>query len=387
MGFVVCSLTAVAGHAWEIDNMTCRYQNLQDSQEQANAETNRRIQVALSGANDPNFVPPQPPERQPPVLASRGSERNEKQKKIKRLPAGIQSSGTQDIRPRKKLKKYNKQDEKDLSPEEQKALDRATYHHTVVAGGCDTQTALDAMQGALAAAWFGSLETWAMAAPISKCSVPFAQSVYQDFTLLESRAMAMAGLNPVLQINGIKVGADKLSHFMTEGYEYYMNQRAGKNLEQILHQGIVEEEGGYGLAATGVKSYADMAANYQGYLFWRQVLDGPDPYLKCDNGRWIQSREFRWQDFVSPSMDESVNCSNYRTEGMQKKVDTATENLARTYDPGNAHVKCPMDPEACREALNSIRDPAAAATVLHPRCRKAGEIPSVGPSLSLQGVY
>lgn len=353
------------GQAWEVDNVTCRYQNLQDVGAQTNAETNKRIQNALEKANRPSedldgqLMPslPRPIKKAASLRRGTGSS-----------GGSTITSGDDNLTDEQRAEKFRQQ------MEEQRLKERAELKFENTPEGCDPQRALNALRGAIAAAHMGNMETWVMGANMSKCSVDPGSSVYQDFTFFESPVMrGGAGLNHVIQINGTKIGADKLSHFMTEGYEYYLNQRRGQNLRQVIQQGIDEEEGGYGLRATGIKSYADMTANYQGYTFWRQVLDGDDPYLRCDNGKWKQVREFRWEDYVIPGMDESINCNTYKSETMQQKVNTRTRELVAQREPNAASRACPLDPVGCRDTLNAIREPIAAAIVIHPSCRKAGE--------------
>lgn len=357
--------------AWEVDNVTCRYSNLQDVGTQTNAETNRRIRQALEKANNGgeelldgmNF---------PPSLSKKRMESLRRRSKVNAGGSSGSSGGME-------VPESNETEEQIMArrraeAEQRRQEERAELKYENTPEGCDPQKAMNALRGAIASAHMDNMETWAMGANISKCEVKPKDSVYQDFTLFESPVMrGFAGLNSVIQINGVKIGADKMSHFMTEGFEYYMNQRRGKNLREVIQQGIEEEEGGYGLKATGIKSYADMTANYQGYTFWRQVLEGNDPYLKCENGKWKMAREFRWEDYVIAGMDESVNCNSYKTDAMQKKVETRTSALVAAKDPGNANKICPMDPEGCRQTLAAIREPAAAAVVIHPACRRAGE--------------
>lgn len=354
--------------AWEVDNVTCRYQNLEDVGRQTNSETNKRIREALAkvngGQEDFDDLPMSPPSI------------SKKQRENTRIPgsSGTSGSGGGNSGPVDELSEEEWNARQRAAALERRQRERAELKFENTPEGCDPQKAFNALKGALASPHFGNMETWAMRADISKCDVKTNDSVYRDFTFFESPIMrGGAGLNSVIEINGVKIGADKLSHFMTEGFEYYMNQRRGKNLREIIQQGIDEEEGHYGLSATGIKSYADMTANYQGYTFWRQVLEGDNPYLKCENGRWKQVREFRWEDYVIAGMDESINCNTYKSETMQKKVDTRTTALVTQRDPANANRVCPLDPEGCRQTLAAIREPAAAAVVIHPSCRRAGE--------------
>jgi len=83
-------------------------------------------------------------------------------------------------------------------------------------------------------------------------------------------------LSPMLKVNGIYVGLDKLGHFMQQGYSYYqLVTTQGRTLAQAKEWGHQTEYGVYGLATTGVYSLADKNANLQGYHFYSWLAANP----------------------------------------------------------------------------------------------------------------
>ena len=135
---------------------------------------------------------------------------------------------------------------------------------------------------------------------------------------------------PVIRLGPLLVGIDKLGHFLGQGWFYYREDRTLRDAdpratEDELHQRLLKyghdyEVGYLGLAGTGVYSYADLAANWQGLLFYRALFAGPNPYLVAANGRYRQGREFHILDYATDAWDEVANPSRPRTDRFFEKV-------------------------------------------------------------------
>lgn len=136
------------------------------------------------------------------------------------------------------------------------------------------------------------------------------------------------GLAPNIQVNDFYFGTDKLSHFASTGMIYYKifikELKKKKSHEDAaraaIHWGIRDEKTLHGFWASGVFSYADLEANYQGLLFYRNFCEGEQPYLKKNHqGDWELSRKPKIQDFVSGYWDETFELS-YRLPANWEKV-------------------------------------------------------------------
>ncbi len=188
-------------------------------------------------------------------------------------------------------------------------------------------------------------------------------SVYQDFAFI-------GGFHPsflqasLLKVGGIPVGADKFSHFFTEGWHYFkMADLEGRGLEAALEFGRKRESGLWGEITTGVYSYADLLSNYEGLLFWRRILGGEAPYVVCRRDRWVLQRTIDWMDYINHGWDEGNNCNEFRARKLEqwfkKRIDELEERSGRP-------MTCPIKPIECaslREAYGSL-----ARELLHPRC-------------------
>lgn len=328
--FFVISILISQAQAWEIDNVTCRTKPITNVIDKVNDETNRRIDAAIK------------------AVAVRRGTRNAYFRALQMETAKVKS-------------------ENGIRVSEIPNLNTVPNSKR-----CDKAFFVEALYNQLANPWSNNLETWAVAAEMPKCSVTTSESIYSVFDFSESMVVKSAGINPVINMNGHRVGVDKLSHFMTEGYDYMMLLRKDPNatLDDILKIGISEEEGSYGWQATGIKSYADMSANYKGYTFWKQLFDGDNPYFECTDGKWKQKRPFRWEEYVDGALDESINCNEYRTPEMNEKIDA--ETAKRWKAAGLEAEKCPSSVSDCKGLFNSLKPPQVLNTIIHPRCLKAG---------------
>ncbi len=183
------------------------------------------------------------------------------------------------------------------------------------------------------------------------------ESSYQGFVSPNYNGCCM----PTLRIGKSLTGLDKVDHFLSHGYFYYENFLKFKDENGVLKLGQKQEEGGWGLSGTGVKSYGDLAANYSGFLFWKEILDGPNPFLICTSGHWSRSpRSFKIEDYADDSWDEGINCSSVNSK---KNSDLFAANVQAKKE-----TLCPVDLKKC-EALSRKLPEHVQATLLSPRCR------------------
>lgn len=161
------------------------------------------------------------------------------------------------------------------------------------------------------------------------------QSIYRHTSRLY---MHKAGISPNLQTNGIYFGVDKLSHFGSTGRRYlrkYLKKiKQGYSAEEAeksaIRFGLANEAGILGIWASGVFSYGDMEANYQGFLFYKKLcLDQKATYLSKEGASWKMVSVPDIKKYVSPYWDETFNLS-YRAPGMWN---VSSEVLKDEYCP------------------------------------------------------
>lgn len=144
---------------------------------------------------------------------------------------------------------------------------------------------------------------------------------FLDISILNNTRFYLkySGLSPNLQINGFYFGADKLSHFASTGRRYFKRYvRKLKNgysdedaTKSAIRYGLLNEASVLGWWASGVFSYGDMEANFQGFQYYKRMcLSGEDNYLAQDeSGKWKLVKTPDLREYVSAYWDESFNHS------------------------------------------------------------------------------
>jgi len=136
------------------------------------------------------------------------------------------------------------------------------------------------------------------------------------------------GLAPTIQVNGFYFGTDKLSHFASTGMIYFRiykdEMRKGKisadATRKAIDWGIRDEKTVHGYWASGVFSYADLEANYQGLKFYKDFCKKDGSFLSQKNdGEWKLVRTPDIAEYVSGFWDETFELS-YRLPENWKKV-------------------------------------------------------------------
>ncbi len=204
------------------------------------------------------------------------------------------------------------------------------------------------------------LELWAtFSDEIDRIEVARSQSVYSGARLGESPAIWLAGIGQSFKLDGKIVGTDKLGHFFMQGFGYFKEVEDGKTIDQVV-RAEHGEDGIFGLTTTGVMSYADMAANYSGYTFWKELYAGEKPYFRCEEGKgWVQTRSFTWKDYVSDAWDEAINCSVMKPS-LGERVEA---NLRKQG------MSCPVSAARCSQ----LEQLEFADVLVSPRCQSAAK--------------
>lgn len=200
---------------------------------------------------------------------------------------------------------------------------------------CNVDRLYDSFRVLLARPLVGQVESYAEQSPdIERLSTLFQDSVYHEFTWPHSPSLVLSErVASVVRVGDDYVGTDKFGHFFTEGYSYFEEtEQMHGSLKNALLFGEWTESVYFGAETTGVYSFADLVANFQGLRFWNRILsEHPDPltesplapYVLCENERWVIGDAFDWLDYVDPAWNESVNCSMLRTDALLGKVMTS----------------------------------------------------------------
>lgn len=229
-------------------------------------------------------------------------------------------------------------------------------------GSCNTQALYENVWNRVGHNPISETENFAERSPlVHSYLVPFKEGIYGTVPtfLDEKRPPRVADLFILsgwfagsIRLNHQIIGTDKLGHFFGQGWEYFQTG----SLKEALALGIHDEEGLDGYIGSGVYSYGDLSANFEGLRFWKSLLGGSNAYIECKSGEFIQRRRFTWQEYVTPAWDEALNCSKYATPEMTNAVQGQLAQM---------RMQCPAEPSSCQSIIDA--SPCSALTV-NPVC-------------------
>jgi hypothetical protein len=162
------------------------------------------------------------------------------------------------------------------------------------------------------------------AGPKSYTKVPYVGSIPYGRTTFSQSTKIQMGEDIFF------IGIDKIDHFFSHGFLYWNiigqdPKLPAEKVKNALDLGTAQEEGPWGLQFTGVKSYADMSANYKGMSFWRDLLDGSPSIIECVDNQFVLKNNFALENYFDASMDESINCNSYAKQETLDSIKTFTD--------------------------------------------------------------
>jgi hypothetical protein len=267
------------------------------------------------------------------------------------------------------------------------ALEAGVLAANQASAGCDEGALYRELRRALATPFIGHViaESLNQDETLDRRRVRRLDSIYRDLDLLDNVSVHWKDLSAVVRVGDVLIGVDKLGHFFVEGWRYFeIAHLDGEGVAAAMDWGERSERTYFGLYTTGVHSYADLAANFEGMRFWQHVLGRADdpldtgwrsrrPYVTCrrrfwlaGERRWRVSRKLDLADYVTPVWDEAVNCCGYRNQQIEALV---RARIAELSAAANADYTCPLDPDGCARARQRFGE--WAPRLLHPTCLAA----------------
>lgn len=155
------------------------------------------------------------------------------------------------------------------------------------------------------------------------------------------------GLAPVIRLNRVLLGLDKIGHFFGQGWQYFLEDLRLKRVEPHLTDeqrwekvriyGSALEKRRLGYTNDGIYSLGDMAVNWDGFQFHRRLLDTPNSYLRFDpaTGQYSVGAPFTFRDYVTDDWDEVLNPSLVHSAVLWAKV---RDNARRSVKEGGTGV-------------------------------------------------
>ncbi|MCC6681297.1 MAG: hypothetical protein IT445_10400 [Phycisphaeraceae bacterium] len=181
-------------------------------------------------------------------------------------------------------------------------------------------------------------------------------SIYNKaFLPVDPRNLTTLFFASTIKLYGVYTGTDKIGHFTDMGYRYYEDYRRslrhGKTEDQAMEEavkrgdeGLFSEHGFLGSVTAGSYSNADLAANFIGMLFYRNLTEPTvvkgqlcPPILVRDGEYWKLNGPPDTQfleRFISDHLNEALNPSLYQPmirDTVRKLVAERNANLLRIY--------------------------------------------------------
>ena len=170
-----------------------------------------------------------------------------------------------------------------------------------------------------------------------------------------------------IKVYGTYLGTDKLGHFTDEGISYYFAYRDARDAGASEHDaiaravrvgtdGLMSERGMLGLLANADYANGDVAANFAGFLFYRNLTEPMmlkgrlrPPLLRRDGAYWKISEDVRprsgfFARFISDHLDEALNPGYFDPlvrPGLRLGVRLRTQTILQHYcdEHGVPHSK------------------------------------------------
>jgi hypothetical protein len=198
---------------------------------------------------------------------------------------------------------------------------------------------------------------------IDKVDISIKESIYRHWKLFSgslsyfySIAKMAKVMSPEISINGIKIGTDKFEHMFGQGFSYFKSHYLKNNsMAKTFKKGMTRERYilGGNIFATGIYSYGDFSANFNGMRFWNHILqlEGREdvlgqnlgPYIVCKDGKYQQNKKIDFSLYIDASMNEAINCSHFASQSGLNAVKNSLQDL---------NLECPIN----QDLLNQMKE-------------------------------
>ena len=147
--------------------------------------------------------------------------------------------------------------------------------------------------------FFDGFETWSVNSPLVSRSPAGPEEIRefeQKYIYAGTSSLFDTGRwmppSPTVEVNGVRLGTDKLTHVLGTAWYYHRWYRKARSRgataaeaeRRALRLGLGHEITILGKAVSGVLSLADLEANYEGMWFYEHLCAGNDPTIVYEDG-------------------------------------------------------------------------------------------------------
>lgn len=129
--------------------------------------------------------------------------------------------------------------------------------------------------------------------------------------------LVVAFLSSTLNMCGSRIGTDKITHMIADGFLYYNASRKKKSLivneDDVYQIAMADERGLMGARSTKVISAADAEANRAGFRLATSYFSGSKSIFVRNSATGLLKKQYdvHFCDYVSDQMDEVINPPSY----------------------------------------------------------------------------
>lgn len=204
--------------------------------------------------------------------------------------------------------------------ERRRVLAREIYRHTA-------STSFVHGRGPFRAPGHGRYSAYLEMGPVDRIDFLGRDDVYGELPLVTSPILTLSGPCSTIELAGVRLGTDKVHHFLSLGYYYFQRSDDGADAERPVRYGTRTERLQWGLLTSQVFSFADLEANWRGYVFYSRLLEaGSEVQVGADG--CMEAQPFDWAAYVTAGWDELVNPPVLR-KGVDRRL---RERLERDRD-------------------------------------------------------
>ncbi|MBN1335350.1 MAG: hypothetical protein JXB39_05270 [Deltaproteobacteria bacterium] len=179
----------------------------------------------------------------------------------------------------------------------------------------------------------GAYAAWLESGPIDRRTFSERQDIYSRVRLHENMLLKVFGPASTIRFGDTLLGTDKIDHFLVQGYLYFRRSRGGNHTERAVRWGTRTEWKVWGVRSTDVFSFGDLAANFDGYLFYATLLEEGSLVRRREDGCVEQVRPWDWAEWVDWRYDEVLDPSWYAPP---------VDEVLRQYLVAHADEICPQ---------------------------------------------
>lgn len=206
-------------------------------------------------------------------------------------------------------------------------------------------------RGPFRALGYGAFSAWLETADLPRVTFLDGRTrtdVFAGLPALRAPILGSLGVCSTVTLGGVRMGTDKPDHFLETGWR--MGKRLDRRgLDAAVRYSTRTENTFFGWYTSSAFSWGDLAANWAGAQFYRDLLDADRGIATWDGRALRRTRAFDWRDHVDDRWDELRNPPTYRpavVRWLDARPDADWDALCEGWEAWGPAVDAPLPPQA-----------------------------------------